>query len=277
MSTTHLTLPADYFLWGVLESPSSRPSPSQLGYLFEDVLPVSIDDVQANYVRLADGRWLACGMLRDRLRALTAGDSAACTLVPSGLPEALESIDADCSRLNLLHGDCEPAAVRRVRHRQLMVLAAGLLAAVTLVLFGVQRRVEHLDVARQAVMSATEQVYRDVLGPQAVGPGRQPGDLQLTMELRQLQRTRRADIADLHAIDVVPSLASVLEHWSPDDARAEQVKVDAESIELRVTVEDAVALQRLASRLETLDGWIGQQPGLNGQQSTIRLDAEDRP
>ena len=60
MPRQHLQLPAESFYWAILETGSlprpKHPTTVQLGYLFENVLPVPIEEIQATYRPIASGK-----------------------------------------------------------------------------------------------------------------------------------------------------------------------------------------------------------------------------
>ena len=86
---TAVRCPSTSLYWAVLDAsmlPRRPGSPSgrQLGYLFEEVLPVPIESVHAVYLPLHGQHYLACGADEALVRA--AHDNGALALVPTELP-----------------------------------------------------------------------------------------------------------------------------------------------------------------------------------------------
>ncbi|MBL9118534.1 MAG: hypothetical protein JNL80_01310 [Phycisphaerae bacterium] len=117
----HVTLPAERLYWAVLDPRPlgrSRIADSEMGFLFEDSLPVPIETVHARFARLADGRAIACGIDREALERLDRARLLSVT--PDRIPEPVrelvgESAALDAADFNLLVGAYEPVAVRSVR------------------------------------------------------------------------------------------------------------------------------------------------------------------
>lgn len=224
----HRRLPPDRFFWGVLRPVTAglrkKPTIEQLGYLFEQVLPVPIDEVQAAYHRQSDGRWIACGMKRSELADELTGTEV--TLTPSHAPAFLTDMldELRTDDLNLLTEDFEPAPVRTWNRRCTMA-AAGLVALLSSGL------TSYLYLQERAASSEMSQVYalQMKVFEQALGHGfhrsdatsaqGQPPELRLLAELRQLRRTRQPNRDVINQPDAAEHLVRLLGMWpSPDEA-----------------------------------------------------------
>src|SRR4051812_38964886 len=75
MTSSQVLLPPERFFWAVLDAsvlPRRITDPKrQLGYLFEGVLPISIESVQAVYARIHGTRqFVGCGIERKNLQVV---------------------------------------------------------------------------------------------------------------------------------------------------------------------------------------------------------------
>ena len=103
--------------WAVLDARPlgrTRIAPAERGYLFEPFIPLPIEEVQAAYLPLADGRVVACGFERVRLDAMAR--DGLLSLSPDLVPDFVLR-EAGCAvdpmSFDFLSGDFEPVEVRR--------------------------------------------------------------------------------------------------------------------------------------------------------------------
>jgi len=270
-----------------------RPTTEQLGFLFERVLPVPIEQVQCAYVRLADGTVAACAAPIEALDAALASEelAAATTLCPAEVPEFIRSAAESAgspsvgpTRFNLLTGRFLPRSVRRWRRQCRGALAVGGLGVVASLLLGVWLRDRSIGAAIAEVERRRWALIDDAISP--LGPDQGlPPDLRLTAELRRLEQTRGSGAAEsvtTVATDVSALLAEVLSAW-PKATRAtvDAVSVTQDSIDLRGTAPDAVGAAAAATAMRSLPGWRVPQPqvraGREGVTFTVRLEREDVP
>jgi hypothetical protein len=216
----------------------------QLGYLFENVLPVPIEDVQAVYVRLPGGSYLACGMDKNLLQAQCNGHLH---LGPDQVPpDICDSVPAE--RINLLACEFEPKVVQRLKVRWLLRTAAMLLLAAMVIGIGLHRR----TVVNQRSLAALDNSRQQLFQVAGIDPaGSQPPELKLTAELRRLRQTRLAPTGDMELTDVTTLLAALLSHWPPDEAhmQTEFLSVTPTAITVRGLVPASDGAQVVASSI----------------------------
>ncbi|MCC6910312.1 MAG: hypothetical protein IT430_20450 [Phycisphaerales bacterium] len=272
----HLVWPAERFFWGVLDTsalPSrlgrSRPDPKQLGFLFEEMLPCPIEDVQAVYLPQPGRRFIACGILRTQLEQLPA---ATLTLAPQCAPsDIIGDAPLDCRQINLLTGPFEPAPLRRLRRaarRDLIAIAALLLLVLWL---GAQRRITALDAARANLDEMRGGVYSSLLDASAP-PSSQPPALRLLAELRQLRATRAERSTSLPQPESARSLEALLRQWPGDQpVRTESISITSSAITVIGVLPTPEQAQRFAGAFEALPGWQARQPQVDSTGDGVRL------
>ncbi len=95
MSTAHPTisqraLPHDACYWGLLDIsvlPSRRRGPEQFGFLFENILPLSLDELHPVYLRLGPHSVLAVAATHEVIEA--AIDPMTIVLTPEPIPDTI--------------------------------------------------------------------------------------------------------------------------------------------------------------------------------------------
>lgn len=293
----HVAWPAGKFYWAKLDASSLparnvlglrvAPTPAQLGYLFENVLPLPVDELQTAFVKIRGGRsasnstYLACGIERSRLRADLPANAV--SLTPNNLDEVevLRDLgDLDPGALNLLHGDFEPSTIRRLRRRSMLELVAAMLLVAALIAIGFHRRTQSMIADASMWRDAEAAIYDQVLGP-ASRQSAQPQQVQLTVELRRLRQTRRADATSgevsIGGSDVVTSLADVLRLWPEANALTQSFSIAPGRINLRAAVPDAEQAQTLIDAIGPLPGWQLQQPAIRAGRDGLDLDLSFTP
>lgn len=251
---------ADCF-WAVLDVRPlgrTRIAPAERGYLFEPFIPLPIEEVQAAYLPLADGRVVACGFERVRLDAMAR--DGLLSLSPDLVPDFVLR-EAGCAvdpmSFDFLSGDFEPVEVRRV-HRRWAVSAAVLLALVGVVAtVGVWRRGDAYARAAQAVDERRTELLRAAYRAEG-GGGRAdsglPLDLKLVAELRRLRQTRASDAPVL--VDAAPVLAAAVAAWPADvEARCDGVVVREGAVVVRGVAKDADAVAQVEDAYRAIPGW----------------------
>lgn len=299
MSSRDVRLPPERFFWGVLDVPpqmrSRRVAREQLGYLFEAVLPMSIENVHAAYVPLEQhgSRFLACGMAVSELEAVR---DDAVTLGPSVLPEFL-ALDTNPKHINLLTGQFEPHEIRRLRRRWSTLCAGFALVGVLLLGIGHQRYVRALHQQASALHEMRQHVLAQALGEHAMvrsqSANRQPLELMLLAELRQLRQTRPPTPGNRleQPTDSTDVLVGLLSQWpvrgtDPPHAQVESMSITPSSITVQTSLPSAEDVPTIAEALRPrerdasgdgadhaqrmLDGWLMQQPQVIAQQSGVR-------
>lgn len=274
---TDLRLPANRFFWGVLDTsalpatpPGSKRRVTQLGYLFENVLPVPVESVHVAYLSIGDQRVLACGM---ETAALSDLRSEGCTtLGPDSLPglPSFTEIDVDPASINLLHGEFQSPGVRRARRRWGVHAAITVALVIGSALIGVERRVHAAKQHEFNARAARRGVYHEVLAP--AGPNAQPDEARFLSEVRTLHKTRTEPEQADHLEDVTSMFAALLERW-PSDLRTQTsaLNVNAASITLTTTIPDNEQAQQLISALGEFDGWRVAQDSVSPTREGVQL------
>ena len=276
-----IRLPPDRFYWGLLDASSlpSRARRTGLVYLFESVLPVSVENVQAVFTPLDANRFLVCAMDRDRLVA----HEGALALGPESLPPFLHDpvLHAaplpDPVSINLLVSDFEPRAFRRARQRATLLACVAILACACIVAVGQLRRTARWRDIAESFAQATTSVYDRVLPPSAGAPV--PPAARLTAELRTLDRTRAAAPAGAPR-DITPTLAALLARWPADlPASTESLVAAPGAITLTVRLPDEASAERLERELTPPPGWRVTQPSVQRERDalTVRVRMEPVP
>lgn len=281
-----ITLPAGEFYWSVIRADERGPwralghrrlgSRIRLGYLFEEEIPVPIEEVYPAYARFG-GVIVACGMPRDRVAEVVGTRTR--VLLPAGLPAWVrEAIGSDgplpeLSGLNILRGDAEPGTVRRAR--RMFVAHLGLCAALVLACFllQVERWVRGAHGMRLAAEARAEAAYASVLG---AAPGGQPPAVRLASELRTLERLRPAALRDpvdaegTEDFDAAAALAWFLGGFPDLTVMTESIEVTPSRILLTATTSTAEDAQRLAEAWNTPHSpatpWRLQQPQVSADR-----------
>lgn len=259
-----LRLPPERFFWAVLDT-SSAPRArgarrrEQLGYMFESVVPVPLEQLHVEFTTLGPDRVLVCGARR---LVLEGTDPDIVTLGPASLPDWIseEGADVDPHRINLLTGPFEPAPVRRARTRWVTQCAAVLVVAASVVWLGTHRRANAADAARREATRLVDAAYTEALGPSPAGG--QPPAARLTAELRRLRQTREPGAAVADPIDAAPLLAGVLARWPEGvEAQTEQITVSSSSVRFVVRLADTASAERLTDALTGDGRWrtVGEQ------------------
>ena len=290
-----LQWPSSEFYWAILSGPLTRDR-GALGYLFERYLPIPIDDVQAAYQRLADGRVVACGVEHERLREVLS--SGALTLSPSeppAFPELQGSSDSMLrpERLNLLVGPCEPAVVARRRRACLAVLTTTVLLCAVMAALGLERRAAQMreDAAyidRQR-LALSESVLEPSTPPQA--PRKERGALTVPVEQRLIAELRRLELSrpsqpvlaslggTTDTSDAGETLASLLRVWPEPEllARTESISITPTSVSMHGTVADTAAATRWSEAIRGAKDWNLQQPSVQATREGVRVTMHLKP
>ena len=274
-------LSANAFYWGELDGSllprGRRAARTALGYLFESVLPTPLESVHSIYVKAGEfengaPRYVACGMDRKRLQAhIDEHGDGLLQLGPNALPEWIEG-DVEPKDLNLLSGPFEPAPVARLRRRWLGSIAALIALTAGALIFGAWHRTISLETRQREIHQATEHVYKQVFGAEALNSSSsQPSALRLVAERRRLQRTRQGNVEQFMDRDAAVALAGLLQHWPNDlHQQTQSIIVTGSSITVRAQVPSSDDAQRLANALGALNG-----AGKNDAQANERSADRD--
>lgn len=302
----YLALAPEQFYWALLDVQSlprsRRRDLTALGYLFESVLPVSIEHVHAAYASAAGAgaagglpsKLVACGMARSDLAALVGAHSASLTLNPQRPPGFISEAGAkvDVRQLNLLTGDLEPAPLRRGK-RRLMVQASIVVLLITIsIVGGLARRTNAIHEQIAAIESRRHDIIASTVGSASSSP--QPPELRMLSELRLLAQTRGrgrgrggaaagAAAKGVSSADVLATFGDLVANWPRDlQIRAESVLITPTTMTLRGLAPASADVQALADALTNLRGWRLEQPqisatGAGAVQATLQWKCDLPP
>jgi hypothetical protein len=286
LAIEHPRWPAHRFYWALLDDPAhtgtaagvrrrlpggrfvtSGRSRVRLGYLFESHLPVPIESVHAVYLRLGQGRALACALSDDAF----AEHRDALTLGPASLQAFLSGL-ADPEELNLLTGPWEPARVRGARRRWRASVALGVSVLIALGAWGAERRVGAWNSRRAEAHAAIDAIHAEVL-PADGAVSRAPAPVAFTAELRTLRRTRSGADAPPVSRDAAVTLAALCDAWPPEvEARVETLAVSHDAVRIGALMPSRDAARRLAAAVGRFaPGWSMSQPELGALREGVRL------
>lgn len=293
----HLILPPDSFYWAIVDrtllNRRTNNRETGLGYLFENILPVPIENVQTVYHDLAEGKTLACGMERQTLQTF-AGVGEAITLTPTALPVFID-LDVNPDTLNLLTGHFEPKRIRWLRRRWLINCLVLILLCSIVLTAGLQRRIRVMETGIEQLHARQIELYEhslaDIAGEhidsgttRAVLGGRaQPIELRFLAELRRLRQTRGKQPGEQRLVDASKALTSLLARWprdlntqfgesdqNPLYLLTESISITPTALSLRGTVPSSDDAQRLAEYLRGIEGWTMRQPELRSAGDTVQ-------
>lgn len=277
-------LEPERFYWAVLDTSAfgrRRPDHQQLGFLFESVLPIPIEQIHAVYSKMSADRYVACGMDREKLQAnLADNHNGLLQLGPSSLPAFVDA-QVVPETINLLCSEYEPQTVRSMRRRwQLLVMLMVIISA-GLLAFGLERRSYVLTKKAEAMQNTKSLMLQQLFGASS-SVGGQPPELRLTSELRRLRQTRQEPVNDPQAIDTTDILANLLERWPSDlFVQTESVLVTPTTLTIRANAPSSSDVQLLANAIQSLPGWELQQPQVNtareSVQTTVQMKRQGAP
>ncbi len=279
-----LALPADALYWAVLapipglargrRARGSAARTEALRYAFEPWLPVALDEVEARFVTLGDGRTLACGIESRRLDEAIGGADPA-SVVPAALPECVRreigSAQVDLSALEFRSGAfVSPRARRRAAALQAAAVCSLCVSLLTLAA-GMQQGAARDRRDAAAARDAASRLAVSALGLDTAAAARGPApELRLAAEVRALQRTRvksglasgspsRGEVEGAGG-DRTADLLALLGGWPESiPVRVESIVLDRDSLALRGVVRDAGDFERLTLGLgESLRAWSPQ-------------------
>jgi hypothetical protein len=260
----HVAWPADRFYWALLDPghhrSSRRPDARRLGYLFEEFLPLDLEQVHAVYCPAGDGRWIACGVER---RIAAELPQHVTSLVPESFPEFAPGFPGAVT-MNVLTGDLEPASIRRVRRTTAIVFTVGVLFLGFFVAAGFLRRAWANE--RQLDMLDGLRASRIT---QALGPAANP-DLSLLAALRQVRQTHVEEPDADNRLDAAQLMESLLRAWPADPrVQIETITVAPASIALTGLAPSSDVAADLAEKVRNVNGWTLQQPQFESRSQGV--------
>ena len=262
-----LEIPAGDLYWAVLDTSPLAGTPllairpgerrRRLGYLFENVLPIPVDELYVVYRDLADGHVLACGVERGRLGELR--DAGAAAVIPESVPDELEINEVESADLNLLTGPFRSHAESRKGQATVRLSAAAVLVVAMLLTVGFERRTAQLRSVEHQYRSATMSIYDQVLGD-ADGATTQPPAVRLISELRRLRRSRTpagAATGDSVHASAASDMATLLEAWPNGvDCRVGRLRVAESRVQLSAITTNQDEADALLTALNDSSDWL---------------------
>lgn len=259
-----MKLPAQRFYWAVIEASGLKSSalPPGVWPLLEEDLPVGASELWAIGVPIDDHALLACALPRSEL----AEHTTELELTPDAVPDWVKT-PVDPTRLNLLVGDYEPAAIRtRKRHRRLTRAGLTLLASLLCVV-GLERRSQIWREEARSLEAASEHTIA------SVSPGWGPDDLALALNELKLALPGGARLPG----DAAVVLANVLGGWPIHvQARVQSVSASAENASVSVLIPQSSDAAAFVGALHPPDGWKLEEPRLVNVNDATRVNVELR-
>ena len=238
------------FYWAMLQGLPDRVSDYALLAAFEQWLPVPIDEVEARFLRLADGTVLACGIEHPQLKDMAgdgARDDGSSSIRPSCTPEFVKKLVPDIDIAGLIEFRSGAYLPPRTRRRRLAIDVSVLLLLLTacgLLACGLLIRANSSERERQLALQATHALVVGALGP-AQGAAADLDPVQRLEASLRLQRQARL-VTELSPGDAAPSYEALLTAWPPDlRAQTNRVLVESNSIRLEALLESAEDAERL--------------------------------
>ncbi|MBX3377516.1 MAG: hypothetical protein KF678_11000 [Phycisphaeraceae bacterium] len=256
------TIPADRILWSIIEAPNVKgmhgPIPAGLWPVIEDDLPIAADSLWAVSAPIDGQRLAVCAALRADLDI-----PGALILTPESVPEF---IPADPSAFNLLVGEYEPKAIRRLRTRRHLLAAAGVLLVACLIATGLSRRAAAWRAEAEAAQGAVRHVTASVAN-RAVWSRE-----DLILELAQRRQSAPAEVVPPE--DAAVSLAAVIAMWPAVPAKAQSITATGRSASIAVTIPGDA--QPFLAAFKPPSGWMLHEPRLVAVDQAKRLNLELR-
>lgn len=265
MTATHTTsdccvaLPPERFYWCEMrDSPWRGTGQLPIGLMptLADEVPIDTELLHAVGAPASDGSLVVCAMLRDELDTLGAG---LLSLTPSALPAGPDAVGVNPGSLELLVGDFEPRALRRVRTvRSAVYMLAIALCSVAISLGFHSRASETRELARLAsteLASINTTFVGDTLNARRA--------LQEALSRTPVPR----DIAD--------DLAHLLASWPIEQGQLKSVSVTNDQVNIAATTEGDPS--SLIAAVRAPAGWVVDEPRFTSAGSLARISVSMRP
>jgi hypothetical protein len=281
MTTTHhnkttMLIPADVLYWALLEpgdfpqssnALTSRATRRRLGYAFERVLPLPIEQVHAVYMR-TERAILACGIDLPQLQA--ALDQGKMFIQPATIPDWIDT-QATPYSINLATHEATPSVLLAARTRMVRTTVIALTGLLILIALGFHLRAHNLNTAAAQLRQQAEASINNQLGSIATT---QLPILRLAAELRRIRAIATSTTHYTGPSDASTSLIAILEAW-PDAITTQTEALSATHTTLRVRTKhpnqssaDAFA----AAWKPPSSHWQTRQPTMSTQRDIIQLE-----
>lgn len=229
-------------------------------YAAEEFIPFPLEDAHIVFVKLSADRALACAV--ERTLVGEAVRSGATSLRPSGVPDWVGP-GVEAGGIELLVGEFEPLAARRLQRRRARVWSVAAVVAVLAVVVGLERR--------RAIFEGREREAAAGVAAIAGRWGRPGGEhLPALPRLEVALRSARAEAEAARAATVPSAMPLVTELFG-----AWPVGVAARTEEVSISGETATISARFDDRAGA-EGFIGALRGHAGLRLEPALVSVDR-
>jgi hypothetical protein len=259
-------------MFAVLPAPASRGRDRQreLTYAFEGMLPLPIDECQIAFA-INGTEVIGCACERSALMPMRQNHEI---VTPSRLPEWLGVSEPErcLKQLNLLRGEMR-SQIRQSRMRTTLKLVSGIMCVITvLVVYMSQQRLRMLSQQSITVREDIQALYDGVLPSDEQST--QPDAIRFATVLNELARTRTG-AGPQHHEDLVADLAYILAQWPSDSqAQLQQIRLDASTAQLSVSVPDNDRALSILDYLTDLDGWDVRSRDMHPTQDRVNLNVQ---
>jgi len=236
--------------WAPVEAGRSHPSLETLRYAFEPYLPVSLDEIEARFVRIHGNQWLACGVERERLACLLGEAEEARrieSIRPIVIPEAVlsalgepssETADRVLDQFEFRDGTYESPVAKQWKRTSGALATLAFIGLCAMVAWGHWGRASSYESRAATATESARLLAASVTGSEA-REGVDPR-LRLVAELRRLERTRDASASDLLPPDRTSAFIRVLALMPRDvPLSLDALDIDGGAITFRGRVREA--------------------------------------
>lgn len=247
-----------------------RDRQRELVYAFEGLLPIPIEECQIAFATHGPDV-IGCACRRADLVPMRVKYEI---VTPSRLPDWLGvSEPRQClKQLNLLRGEMR-SQIRLRRRNTTLKLVSGLLCVLSaFVVYQSQQRVKLWSHQSSEVRDEIQALYDGVLpsGQKAT----QPDAIRFATMLNELARTRTGANRHHHG-DLIADFAYLLDRWPAEDqTQVQQIRLDASTAQLIVSVPDNDRALGVLDYLAGLDGWDVRSREIHPAHNRVNLSVQ---
>jgi type II secretory pathway component PulL len=258
--------------FGLLDDVPGRGSERlrELGYQFEGLVPLPIDELQVAYAKLENGKVVACGC---PVSMAQQHRSKAEVLIPDILPDWMEIdlSDAQQLQLNMLTGKCRPVSVIKRNRSTSKLVTAVSIACVVLMILGLQRRIDQASKQHDVITGQIDEMYSEVL-PVSSGSSAQPQAIQFQTLLNETRSTR-TEGTGMSEHDLVHDLAQFLGDWPGiEGTQVQSVVLGPDLLSLKLSAPDNDSATQLIQVISDFQDWNIQNRSTTPRSDSVDLD-----
>lgn len=234
-------------------------------YAAEEFLPFPLEETHIVFAKLGADRALACAV--ERTLVEEAVRTGATSLRPSGVPDWVEG-GVEPGAIELLVGEFEPLAARRLQRRRARLWSVAAVLAVLAVVVGLERRRANF-VGREREAAA---------GVAAIaGRWGRPGSehLPALARLEVALRSARAEVEAARAAsvpDAMPLVAELFRAWPAGvAARTEEVSISGEAATISARFDDRAGAEGFIGALRGHAGLRVEPPLVSADRAGVRV------